>query len=245
MIDRRGALAAGTRDVRDALLGLIPTAAALLVASWLVDGFTLEPWWVAIVLAVATAVVDAFARPLLRLLADRLGAVVALVVGIVVQLGVVWVAVLIVPGATLSSFAATVATLLVVAVVLAATRWLLGVNDSSYLVSDLIRRGARRRTADPGEGAEGLVIVQIDGLPFPVLHFGVVSGDLPTLARWVRTGGHGLARWWARVPSTTPASQAALLHGTNDGICAFRWYDKDLGRLVVTNRPADAERARR
>jgi len=240
MIDRRRALAAGTRDVRDALLGLIPTAAALLVASWLVDGFTLEPWWVAIVLAVATAVVDAFARPLLRLLADRLGAVVALVVGIVVQLGVVWVAVLIVPGATLSSFAATVATLLVVAVVLAATRWLLGVNDSSYLVSDLIRRGARRRTADPGEGAEGLVIVQIDGLPFPVLHFGVVSGDLPTLARWVRTGGHGLARWWARVPSTTPASQAALLHGTNDGICAFRWYDKDLGRLVVTNRPADA-----
>jgi len=229
-----------TRDVRDALLGLVPTALALLVASWLVDGFRLDPWWAAIGLAAVTAVADAVARPLLRLLAGRAGAVPALLAGLVVQLGVLWVAILLVPGATVTGFGAFLAALFVVAIVLAATRWLLGVNDSSYLVADLIRRGERRRSADPGDGAEGVVVVQIDGMPYPVLRFGVVSGDLPTLARWVRSGSHDMTHWWARVPSTTPASQAALLHGSNDGICAFRWYDKELGRLVVTNRPADA-----
>ncbi|NUO57971.1 MAG: phosphodiesterase [Hamadaea sp.] len=236
---RRLRYRAGARDVRDALLGLIPTALALLVASWLVDGFELRPWWAAIVLAAATGVVDAVARPLLRLLAGRAGAVAALTVGLVVQLLVLWVAVVIVPGASMTGVGAFFGTLFVVAIILAVTRWLFGVNDSSYLVSDLIRRGARRHRAGDGDG-EGVVVVQIDGMPYPVLRFGVLSGDLPTLARWVRSGSHDMTSWWARVPSTTPASQAALLHGTNDGICAFRWYDKDLGRLVVTNRPADA-----
>ena len=42
------------------------------------------------------------------------------------------------------------------------------------------------------------------------------------------------------MPSTTPVSQAGLLHGHSGGIPAFRWFDRDLGRLVVANRPADA-----
>src|SRR5947209_5494739 len=59
-------------------------------------------------------------------------------------------------------------------------------------------------------------------------------------ARWVRAGSHDAARWFARVPSATRASQAGLLHGTNEGIPAFRRYDKSSGRLFVANRPADA-----
>ena len=46
---------------------------------------------------------------------------------------------------------------------------------------------------------------------------GILSGNLPTLSRWVRSGTHTAAEWWARVPSTTPASQAGLLHGSTDG----------------------------
>jgi hypothetical protein len=42
------------------------------------------------------------------------------------------------------------------------------------------------------------------------------------------------------VPSTTPVSQAGLLLGSNEGIPAFRWFDRSLGRLLVANKPADA-----
>ena len=31
-----------------------------------------------------------------------------------------------------------------------------------------------------------------------------------------------------------------ILHGTVDGIPAFRWYDRELERVLVANRPADA-----
>src|SRR4051812_40941198 len=42
------------------------------------------------------------------------------------------------------------------------------------------------------------------------------------------------------MPCTTPASQLGILHGTCDGVPAFRWYDRELGRVVVGSRPADA-----
>ncbi|HVN11686.1 MAG TPA: alkaline phosphatase family protein, partial [Kineosporiaceae bacterium] len=235
-------------DVRDALIGLLPTTIALLIASALLPGFDIGPWWNAGLVALAIAVADAVLRPPLRLLAGRAGAVAALVLGIATQIALVELALLIVPGVSATSLNDVIVTLLIVAVVTTATRWALGVSDSSYLVGDLIRRAkARRRRAGgapwpaPAEGfPPGVVVVQIDGLPFPVLQHGVVSGILPTLSRWVRSGSHDATRWWARVPSTTPASQAALLHGTNEGIPAFRWYEKDTGRLMVANRPADA-----
>ncbi len=35
-------------------------------------------------------------------------------------------------------------------------------------------------------------------------------------------------------------SQAGILHGASDQVPAFRWYEKDTARLVVTNHPRDA-----
>jgi hypothetical protein len=200
-----------------------------------------------VVLAAVMAVADALLRPVLRLFAERVGAVAALVLGVIVQVALVEIGLLVVPGVTMAGLGTVLATLVTVALVSAVTRWLIGVNDSSYLVADLVRRGERRRRArggdrlsDDGPLPIGVVVVQVDGLPLPLLQHGVISGVLPTLARWVRSGSHDATGWWARVPSTTPASQAGLLHGTSDGIPAFRWYEKGAGRLMVANRPADA-----
>jgi hypothetical protein len=60
------------------------------------------------------------------------------------------------------------------------------------------------------------------------------------MASWVRSGRYRLVEWDCAPPSQTPSSQAGILHGTNDDIPAFRWYEKDRGRLMVANRPADA-----
>ena len=60
------------------------------------------------------------------------------------------------------------------------------------------------------------------------------------MASWVRSGAYRLAEWECPPPSQTSASQAGILHGSNDGIPAFRWYEKASGRLLVSNHPADA-----
>ena len=66
------------------------------------------------------------------------------------------------------------------------------------------------------------------------------AGRVPEMARWIRTGTHRLGHWDALLPSTTPASQAGILHGNNDGIPNFRWLEKETGRLLVANHPEDA-----
>ena len=59
----------------------------------------------------------------------------------------------------------------------------------------------------------------------------------PTGCAPAATGSSG---WEALLPPTTPASQAGILHGNNDGIPAFRWYEKGPGRIMVANHPEDA-----
>ena len=56
----------------------------------------------------------------------------------------------------------------------------------------------------------------------------------------VRDGTHKLSRWEAILPSMTSASQAGILHGNNDGIPAFRWYERDRQHLMASSNPADA-----
>ena len=92
----------------------------------------------------------------------------------------------------------------------------------------------------PREPRPGLVIVQVDGLAEPILRFAIRTGNAPHLARCVREGSHRVVRWDVLLPSQTSASQAGILHGANDDIPAFRWFEKATGRLLVSNRPADA-----
>ena len=86
----------------------------------------------------------------------------------------------------------------------------------------------------------GLVVVQIDGLAQPILMRQIRAGRVPHLSNWVRSGQYRLNGWEALLPPTTPASQAGILHGNNDGIPAFRWYEKGPGRIMVANHPEDA-----
>ena len=49
------------------------------------------------------------------------------------------------------------------------------------------------------------------------------------------------------MPCTTPASQLGILHGSCAGVPAFRWYDRELGRILVANKapPTGAEISRK
>jgi hypothetical protein len=63
---------------------------------------------------------------------------------------------------------------------------------------------------------------------------------VPFISKWVRSGAMKLDGWVALLPSQTSASQAGILHGNNSFIPAFRWWEKDSQRMLVSNHPADA-----
>ncbi|MGA4949363.1 phage holin family protein [Streptomyces lydicamycinicus] len=116
-------------------------------------------------------------------------------------------------------------------------------NDEAYhrrLVRLAGRRGRRARPA-AGPATPGTVFLQLDGVGHDLLRE-AVRGErplMPTLARWTRDS-HRLTPWRTDWSSQTGASQLALLHGSNEDLPAFRWYEKDTRTVIVSNRPSSA-----
>lgn len=190
----------------------------------------------------ATVVIAAFSavlRPVLAALASLLGWVGVVVVGLFAQALIFYAALNIAPGISLSGFWPAFVASWVYALGICTVSWVFDAHDDELFLLDVLRRSGGNGHA-PTAVVPGVVIVQIDGLPAPLLRWSVQAGDLPTLSRWIRSGSHRLAEWHAQLPATTPASQAGILHGGADAVPAFRWYEKDTGRLTVTNHPKDA-----
>ena len=112
-------------------------------------------------------------------------------------------------------------------------------GDESYWATLIQQLSARRQDAIHTD-KPGVVIVQIDGLAREILTHQIRAGRVPHLAKWVRDEKMTLDGWVALLPSQTSASQAGILHGKNDFIPAFRWWEKDANRMMVSNHPEDA-----
>ena len=85
----------------------------------------------------------------------------------------------------------------------------------------------------------GIIYLEIDGLARPVLQRAIRDGHAPEMARWLASGSHRLSEWETDLSSQTGASQAGLLLGSNDDIPAFRWVEKESGRIMTCSAPAD------
>ncbi|MFF5563719.1 phage holin family protein [Streptomyces sp. NPDC012623] len=156
----------------------------------------------------------------------------------------------------------------VMSAVASATSTALAVGDDGAYRRRLSRLAVRRRrrTGEDGRhgGLPGTVFLQLDGVGHRVLLDAVADGLMPRLASWLgekpagtnrpaRSGDpepappptHRLTPWRTDWSSQTGASQLGILHGSNHDVPAFRWYEKDTGRIIVSNRPASAARLQR
>jgi hypothetical protein len=79
-------------------------------------------------------------------------------------------------------------------------------------------------------------MLQIDALAYSDLRRALELGLCPTIARLMREG-FVLRRWFCGLPSATPYCQAGMFHGENDGIPAFRFYDKSARKVITCNAP--------
>ncbi|MFF2526961.1 phage holin family protein [Streptomyces liangshanensis] len=138
----------------------------------------------------------------------------------------------------------------VMSAVASATSTALAVGDDDAYrrrLSRLADRRRRRSGEDGGTGGPpGTVFLQLDGVGHQVLSDALANGVMPNVAAWLGdTPTHRLTRWRTDWSSQTGASQLGILHGSNHDVPAFRWYEKDSGRTMVSNRPASAAELQR
>lgn len=225
--------------LRQSLTVLLVAAGILWVVVTIVPGVSVSAGGSVLLATLVIGGVSALLRPALAVLASSLAWVGVAVVGLFAQAVIFYAALSVTPGIELSGFWPAFWASWLYALVVSCVMWVFDANDDDLFVRDVLRQARRRTPASPTD-VPGVVILQIDGLPAPLLRWAVQAGDLPTLSRWIRSGSHSLVSWRAQLPPTTPASQAGILHGRSDAVPAFRWYEKDTARLTVTNHPKDA-----
>src|SRR5215207_4500995 len=157
---------------------------------------------------------------------------------LVLNAAIVSLSIRIVDGST-PGFGSAVVVAFVLAVSLMLLAPVLGVDDDARQLR-VVRRRARRVSDANRTDVPGVIMFEIDGLADPVLRRALREGHAPTMARWLEQGTHRIVPWECDLSSQTGASQAGLLLGSNEDMPAFRWYEKESGKTIVSNHGKDA-----
>src|SRR5215213_8357177 len=212
------------------LLGWIVAAAAVEVSMWLTPGASLEQTGAALLVAVLNALLP----PILAALRLPLMLVTGFLLVLVADALLLLLAGRLLPDDVhVGNFGDALLASLLIAAVSMALQVLLGTNDDTEYAVRVTRRIARRLGARDATDTPGIVFLEIDGLALPVLRAAMRDGSAPNLARWVTDEGYRLTEWETDLSSQTGASQAGILLGSNEDIPAFRWVEKESGRMMV------------
>jgi uncharacterized membrane protein YvlD (DUF360 family) len=218
---------------------LIATA-ALMVAAWIAPGASIAGFGGAMAAAAVIAILNAFLPPLVAALRFPLALPLGFLLLLVLDAVMLLAADRLTDGdLSVDSFWSALVVGLVAAGCGIALEVVWGTNDDDKYTLRVIERVARRSGERMQTDVPGLVFLEIDGLALPVLRRAMRDGSAPNMARWVAEGSHQLAEWETDLSSQTGGSQAGILLGSNDDIPAFRWVEKESGRLMTCSRPAD------
>jgi uncharacterized membrane protein YvlD (DUF360 family) len=215
-------------------------AGTLLLLSALLPGFTADSFGAALILALLLALANALVWPLLirfalpfTVLTLGLGALAlnALVLLAIAQIDY---------GVHVRDFGTALVVTLLMTAITSAVGAVLALDSGDLWTRHVVVRQLKRTKLAVRSDVPGILFLEIDGLAHDVLRRALRDGNAPTLSRWVHDGGHRLERWETNWSSQTGACQAGILHGSNENMPAFRWWEKDRGAAIVTNHPRDA-----
>lgn len=222
------------------LLTWFITAAGLLLIAWILPGFSIPDVGDALFVAALIGLVNALVWPTVIRVALPL-TVLTFGFGVLLLNGVViWMVAEFVDGVHIDGAFEAVVIAIGLAVINTAVTGILAIDDDDFYYRQVIRKRARKQASTVDPGATGIYFLEIDGLAHEVLRRAMRDGNAPNLARWIHSGSHVLERWETDLSSQTGACQAGILHGNNRDIPAFRWWEKDDQRALVTNHPRDA-----
>jgi uncharacterized membrane protein YvlD (DUF360 family) len=229
------------RPVVRLLLVWIGEALGLALLAWILPGVEVKGLEGAFVAAGLIGLLNALLYPLLASLIASIALLTFGLLTLVLNVGLVLAADAITPAFNVEGFGSALVLVLGLALVNSIVTGALAIDDEGSFYRSVVRRQARRSRAGRAmPTAPGVIFLEIDGLSEKVLRLAIEQGHMPNLARWIESGSHRIKSWECDLSSQTSASQAGLLHGNNEGIPAFRWFDRELGRAVVSAKPDDA-----
>jgi uncharacterized membrane protein YvlD (DUF360 family) len=222
-----------------AAVSVVAAAGALLVLSPIVPGFDVGGFGPALAAAAISGLLNGLLWPILARIALPLTVLTIGGAALVLNGAMLLLVAAIVPAMTIDNLGTAIIVTLAVTAISTLIAAALSIDDDARFASHLARQ--RSRPSDPIRSTvPGVLFLEIDGLAHEVLQRALRDGHVPTLTSWIAEGDHVLTRWETDWSSQTGACQAGILHGDNDDMPAFRWWEKERGGPIVTNHPRDA-----
>jgi uncharacterized membrane protein YvlD (DUF360 family) len=223
-------------------------ALSLLFMSWIAPGINILPVGeigtleAAVSIAIVLALVNGLIRPLLILITMPINLLTVGVFTVFINAGLLWFVSWLLPYFEVTNFWAALLGALILAAVNTLITSLTTIDDDNSFYDGVVQWLSRRQMGKEGEQPQtrGLVMLEIDGLSYQRIQKAIEMGLMPTLKKMLESGTHRLSHIDCGLPSQTSACQAGIMYGDNHDIPAFRWYDKDEGRLYVSNNFTDA-----
>ncbi|NTW45206.1 MAG: 30S ribosomal protein S21, partial [Anaerolineaceae bacterium] len=106
-------------------------------------------------------------------------------------------------------------------------------NDSYHRL--VISRFGKNNLNKNEPNSPGMLIIQIDGLSKTIFESAINKGIMPSLAFLYHQNMYRLEEWFSGLPSQTSSCQMGIIYGKNNDIPAFRWYEKENQKLIVSN----------
>ncbi len=217
---------------------LIETLALLILENWL-PGLILSSGEAAIWGVAAIGLLNAVLRPILLYFTITITVLTFGLLSFLLNVIIVILAAEMVPGFSIANNLTAIWVVLGITLTNMLVTNLLSLDENNSYYRSVILRMQKRIEIPADIPAEGLVILQIDGLAKEILEVAMEAGFMPTLQKWQSSGRYTLQAWDCGLPSQTSASQSTILYGENKDIPAFRWYEKENQRLIVSNHPND------
>lgn len=223
--------------VRILLIWLIETF-ALLLLTMLLDGLQVESVATAFIAAAAIGLLNALLWPLLSYLILPFAVLTLGLAALALNGAIILLASALVEGFYVANLATAVWLAFGLTAVNTILSSLLTIDDDNSWYRNVVRRRIQRRAKPELSDVPGFLFLEIDGLSYPVLRQAMAEGYAPTLKRWLEEGSHKVVEWESDLSAQTSAAQAGILHGNNDNIPAFRWYDRATQRVIASSSPS-------
>jgi putative membrane protein len=213
------------------------TITLYLLSQWL-PGLVISSEFDAFLAVALIGLLNAFLRPLILYLTMSITVLTLGLFSFLLNIVVILLVAYIMPGFNIIDFPTVIYVVLGITFInlLASNLLALDENDSYY--RSVIPRIKPENLPPESSQPAGLIIIEIDGLSYNVLRKALDLGYMPTM-RNLLSEDYQIEPWNCGLPSQSSSSQLGILYGENANIPAFRWYEKDRNKLVVSNRLSD------
>src|SRR3954453_3470169 len=222
------------------VLSAILSMAATLLAAWILPGFDVNGALGAFLLVVVIALLNAIIPPVIAALRVPFTIVFGFLTCLILDAAIVWAAGNALDDVDVKGLGDAFLASILISALTMLLQVLAGVDDvDSATELRRTQRIARRIGKVEHTDTPGILYLEIDGPALPVLRRAMRDGNAPVMASWMANGSHRMLPWEPDLSSQTGASQAGILLGSNEDIPAFRWVEKETGRLMTCSAPGD------